>query len=99
MTMTADELRRMIDFLESEVRMSPTGARELTFAVPSEQALLAEGFEPDWVSQLIGAPWLEKMVQDVLETAEFCDPSDSPEQVLRFARDVVGEYIRKRFKP
>jgi hypothetical protein len=26
-----------------------------------------------------------------------CDPEDPPHQVLEYARDVVSEYIRKRF--
>ncbi len=37
------------------------------------------------------------MVTDVVETPSRCDPADPPEQVLAYARDVVEEYIRKRF--
>ena len=32
------------------------------------------------------------------ETPDFCEPEDSREQVERYARDVVVEYIRKRFE-
>ena len=36
------------------------------------------------------------MVTDIIETPEMCDPDDSPEQILEYAKDVVAEYIRKR---
>jgi hypothetical protein len=36
------------------------------------------------------------MVTDVVETPEFAEPEDSPEQVLNYAKDVVREYIWKR---
>jgi hypothetical protein len=42
--------------------------------------------------------FMSMTADDVRETPAFCDPDDPPEQVLRCARDVVGEYIRKRFQ-
>jgi len=37
------------------------------------------------------------MVEDIIETPDMCDPEDSPEDILQFAKDVVSEYIRKWF--
>ena len=95
--MTAEELRRMIAWLEKRVALSEPGSREVRFEPPVEDELVAAGFEVDAVRRFLAAPWFDEMVGDVRETPEFADPSDPPEQVLRYARDVIGEYIRKRF--
>lgn len=95
--MTADDLRRLIAFLEARVEPVPESAPAVKFEPPDRAAMLAAGLHPDAVEKLLDASWLPEMVDDVLETPEFCAPDDSPERVLRYARDVVGEYIRKRF--
>ncbi len=95
--MTPDELRAMMTFLESRVVLVDPAGREVAFALPDEAELLAAGLEPEGVRRLLAQPWLSEMVEEVVETPEFCDPEDSPEQVLRYARDVVVEYLRKRF--
>ena len=41
--------------------------------------------------------WWDEMVADIVETPDMCAPDDSPQQVLGYAKDVVSEYIRKRF--
>jgi hypothetical protein len=56
------------------------------------------GIHPDAVTQLLVASWAADLVTDVIETPGFCEPGDPPEMVLRYARDVVAEYIRKRFE-
>jgi hypothetical protein len=96
--MTADDLRELIEFVEGRVRLSETGDRRIEFGPPAERELLEAGLHPDGVRQFLQAPWLQEMVADVRETPDFCDPGDSPEQVLRYARDVVVEYFRKRFR-
>jgi hypothetical protein len=93
---TPEELRDIIAHLERRVRLADGGSRTVVFETPGEDELLAAGLSPEGVRRLLAAPWLEEMVSDVLETPEFCEPGDSPEQILRYARDVVGEYIRKR---
>lgn len=95
--MTPAELREVIAHLERRVRLVDGGSRTVAFDMPDEAELLAAGLSPEGVRRLLAAPWLEEMVSDVLETPEFCEPEDSPDQLLRYARDVVGEYIRKRF--
>jgi hypothetical protein len=84
-------------YLESRVRLAEEGSRSVAFEMPGEAELLEAGLDPEGVRRMLAAPWLPEMVSEVLETPEFCEPEDSPEQVLRYARDVVGEYIRKRF--
>jgi hypothetical protein len=95
--MEAEDLRRIITYLEEQVALEETTPPTLRFEMPDEAAMIAAGLDPEGVRRLLGVPWLEEMVTDVRETPGFCDPGDAPEQVLRYARDVVGEYIRKRF--
>ena len=96
--MTPDDVRKLISYLESRVRLAGSGSRVVEFDLPDEETMLAAGLHPDAVAQLLAASWAEQMTGDVRETPEFCDPDDPPEQILRYARDVVGEYIRKRFR-
>jgi hypothetical protein len=96
--MTADDVRALIAYLEAHVRLEAGGGRAIAFDRPDEEAMLAAGIHRDAVKQVLAAPWLDEMVVDVRETPEFCEPDDPPEQVLRCARDVVGEYVRKRFQ-
>jgi hypothetical protein len=94
---TPEELREVMAYLERRVCLADQGSRTIVFEMPDEGELLEAGLNPEGVRRLLAAPWLSDMVSEVLETPEFCEPGDSPEQVLRYARDVVGEYIRKRF--
>jgi len=94
--LTAEDLRRLIAYLEARVEPVPGSSPGVRFDLPGREAMLAEGLHPDAVERLLAAPWLAEMVDEVLETPEFCAPEDPPQQVLRYARDVVGEYVRKR---
>jgi hypothetical protein len=94
---TPEDLREMIAHLERHVRLADDDPRSIAFEMPGETALLAAGLNPEGVHRLLAAPWLSEMVSEVQETPEFCEPEESSEQLLRYARDVVGEYIRKRF--
>ena len=95
--MTPDELRAIIADLESRVTLASDSPPTVAFACPTEDEMVTAGLNPDGVRQLLTAPWWAEMVEEVVETPEFCEPGDPPEQVLRYARDVVVEYIRKRF--
>ncbi len=92
---TSQALRALMRHLESQVVLADDGA--IRFDVPDRDALLAAGLEPEAVDGLLSAPWLEEMATDVVETREFCEPDASDDEVLGYARDVVTEYIRKRF--
>ena len=95
--MTPEDLRDVIAYLERHVRLADGDSRSIVFEMPSEGELLEAGLNPEGVRRLLAAPWLSEMVSEILETPEFCEPEESPEQLLRYARDVVGEYVRKRF--
>jgi hypothetical protein len=90
-----EDLRRMMDYLQDLVTTS--GRRSIVFEIPDERAMLDAGLDADAVQQLLAAPWLEEMVADVRETPEFCSPEETSDQLLQYARDVVVEYLRKRF--
>jgi hypothetical protein len=92
---TPEALRSLMRHLESQVELADDGS--VRFEVPDRDALLAADLEPEAVDGLLAAPWLEEMATDVIETREFCEPDATDEEVLGYARDVVTEYIRKRF--
>ena len=94
--MEPDDLRRLVAYLQDLVQMPEPGV--IRFDLPDQERLLADGLHPEAVGQLFAAPWLDDMIADVRETPEFCDPGDPPAQTLGFARDVVEEYLRKRFQ-
>jgi hypothetical protein len=94
-----DELRAIMDFLRQRVYLKGQGAEaEVTigFDPPSAEEMGAAGLNLEGSRRILDAPWWDEMTVDIVETPEMCDPGDSPEQVLEYARDVVAEYIRKR---
>lgn len=94
--MQPEDLRRLMEYLQNLVGVSES--RNIVFEVPDEGTMLEAGLEADIVRQLLSAPWLQEMISDVRETPDFCSPEDTPDQVLRYARDVVVEYLWKRFE-
>jgi len=94
------ELRAVVEHLRNLVTVEQrSDGIVIAFAAPGEADLLAVTCERDGVRRLLGAPWWDEMTAEVMETPEFCDPGDSPEQVLAYARDVISEYVAKRFEP
>jgi hypothetical protein len=99
--MHPDELRAIMDFLRERVHLKDGGAAgevDIGFAAPSIDEMTEVGLNPDGSSQILHAPWWDEMIDDIIETPDMCDPEDSPDQVLEYAKDVVSEYIRKRAK-
>jgi hypothetical protein len=98
--MTPAELRAIMDFLGERVRLR-SGEKErpvvVAFAAPTGEEMIAAGLNPEGVRRIMSVEWWDEMVEDIVGTPDFCEPDDSPEQVLAYARDVVSEYIRKRF--
>ncbi len=98
--MNPEDLREVMEYLRQRVEFhteSIEGRVKVRFDTPSLAEMEAAGFDPEGSQRLLAAPWWEEMVADVLETPEMCEPDDTPDQVLEYARDVVSEYIRKRF--
>lgn len=97
--MEKGDVAKLIALLEERVVAATADPRQVRFEAPDRQTLLDGGVPAAWVTQLLGAPWWEEMAEEIVETPEFVGADEPPEQVLRYARDVVGEYIRKRFAP
>jgi hypothetical protein len=98
--MTPDELRAIMVYLRERVHLGTRAADSpiiVSFRGPTEKEMIGAGLPADGARRILGAPWWDEMVEDIEETPDMCDPDDSPEQVLEYARDVVSEYIRKRF--
>lgn len=97
--MNADELREIMEFLRQRVHVEvgePADPIGIRFDVPSLADMVAAGLHPEGSQSVRSAPWWDEMVADVVETPEMCEPEDTPEEVLAYAKDVVSEYIRKR---
>jgi hypothetical protein len=97
--MNADDLRDIMEFLRGRVRLEMGEAADavtIRFDVPSAADMVAAGLHPEGSESILSAPWWDEMVGDVVETPEMCEPEDTPEEVLAYARDVVSEYILKR---
>lgn len=95
--MDKDEIRRLYEWIQGRVRKHSDGDDlTISFDEPTAGDLAAQGFSTEAVERTIGSSWWKEMVIDIVETPEFAEPEDSPEQILGYARDVVTEYIRKR---
>ncbi|NIN71136.1 MAG: hypothetical protein GTO46_04205 [Gemmatimonadetes bacterium] len=97
--MDPDQLREIMDFLRGRVHLDAGDTVDqvvIRFDAPSLADMTAAGLDPGGSQSILTAPWWDEMVTDVVETPEMCEPEDTPEQVLDYARDVVSEYIRKR---
>lgn len=97
--MTPDELRAIMGFLRQRVCLKDRtvdGRVSLGFDVPTWDVMAQAGLHREGCRQVLDAPWWDEMVEDIVETPEMCDPEDTPEQVLEYAKDVVSEYLRKR---
>jgi hypothetical protein len=98
--MTPEELRAIMAYLRERVHLGPKEAKGpvlITFHGPTEGEMIGAGLNAEGVKQILHVPWWEEMVADIIETPDFCDPNDSPQHILEYAKDVVSDYIRKRF--
>ena len=97
--MTPDELRSIISYLRERAGIEPLKAESgvvITFNTPSLNDMTGAGLNMEGSKTILEAEWWDEMVTDIIETPDFCEPEDPPEQVLEYARDVVSDYIRKR---
>jgi hypothetical protein len=98
--MTPDELRSVMAYVQDRVQLGPTdsdGQVTISFQAPTGGEMADAGLHAGGSNRLLSVPWWDEMVEEIVETPEMCEPDDAPEQVLQYARDVVAEYIRKRF--
>mgnify|MGYP006299099707 CR=1 FL=1 len=98
--MTPEELRAIIAYLRERVHLDSENATSqvtIIFEAPTQEEMADAGLNTEGVKQILQAPWWEEMVTDIIETPDYCEPDDPPQQVLEYAKDVVSDYIRKRF--
>jgi hypothetical protein len=98
--MTPDELQAIMTYLRERVSLGfPNANNEImvNFDAPTEAEMIDAGLNAKGVKRILRVPWCEDMVADIVETPDMCDPDESPQKVLEYAKDVVSEYIRKRF--
>ena len=98
--MTPEELQAIMAYLRKRVSLGTGEATcpiVITFDAPTEGEMIAAGLHADGVKRLLRVPWWEEMVTDIIETPDYCETGDLAQQVLAYARDVVSDYIRKRF--
>lgn len=94
---TPDQLRGIVRFLQARVSVRADRELEVVFETPDVSEMAAVGLDEATARRLLAAPWWPEMITDVLETPEFADANASSEIILGYARDVIQEYIWKRF--
>jgi hypothetical protein len=98
--MTPGELQAIMTFLRERVSLRPPNTSNeiiITFNAPTEEEMIDAGLNVEGAKRILRVPWWDEMVADIVETPDMCDPDESLQKVLEYAKDVVSEYIRKRF--
>ena len=92
------DVREAIRLLKEQVTLTqgPAGNCEISFVEPDRDGMVQLGISPGVAARFAAAPWWSEMVEDVLETPDFCEPDASPDEILQYARDVIFEYVAKR---
>lgn len=91
------EIRRMYEWIQSRVTLDEDSKTiAISFDEPGPDDFADADFDPDVVEMTLDSDWWEEMAADIIETPDFAEPGESPEQILEYARDVVVEYVRKR---
>jgi hypothetical protein len=91
------EIKRMYEWIQGRVTLADaTDGIAITFDEPNSDDFSEAGFVPEAVERTLDSDWWAEMATDIVETPDFAEPNESPEQVLQYARDVVKEYVAKR---
>lgn len=97
--MSPEDLRAIISFIRERVSLGEKKSNnqiEVTFNAPDLAVMTNAGLNAEGSKEILDAGWWDEMVSDIIETPDFCESDDSPEQVLEYAKDVVTDYLRKR---
>jgi hypothetical protein len=95
--MDADEIRKLISWLQARVVLDTAGGEiKIAFDEPTIEDFLAMGFNEEMMALTLNSSWWHDMVIDIRETPDFVEPGEDPQLILKFARDVVHEYVGKR---
>lgn len=95
--MDADEIKRMYQWIQGRVTLAePTDGIAIAFDEPGADDFQEAGFAPEAIELTLSSEWWPEMVTDIVETPDYAEPGEGPQQVLEYARDVVKEYVAKR---
>jgi len=95
--MDNDEIKRMYEWIQTRVALGDgTDKVTILFDEPTARDFEDQGFGAEAISLTLESGWWAEMAADIIETPDYAEPGESPEQVLTYARDVVVEYVRKR---
>lgn len=97
--MTPDDLRMIISFLRGRVSIGGEKADDpvqVIFESPNLSEMISAGLDEEGSKEILDAAWWGEMVNDIIETPDFCESDEPPEQVLIYAKDVVTDYLSKR---
>ncbi len=98
--MDKDEIKRLYEWIQSRVTLDDQGdGIAVSFEEPDPDDFSDADFDPEVVELTLDSDWWEEMVVDIIETPDYAEPHESPDQVLEYARDVVKEYVAKRLFP
>jgi hypothetical protein len=96
-SMDSDEIKRMYEWIQGRVTLAQEGdGITISFDEPNASDFAGAGFDPEVLELTLASDWWAEMATDIVETPDYAEPGESPEQVLGYARDVVVEYVRKR---
>ena len=97
MPMDNDEIKRMYEWIQGRVALGEDPDKVMIlFDEPTARDFEDQGFGAEAISLTLESRWWAEMAADIVDTPEYAEPGESPEQVLKYARDVVVEYVRKR---
>ena len=95
--MEKEDIKRLYAWIQERVTLDDAATEvTITFEEPSEEDFTGADFDQEAVDLTLRSGWWPEMVADILETPDFAEPGESPQQILEYARDVVQEYVRKR---
>ncbi len=94
--MTANDLRAIMAYLRDKVAVETADSVQVKFQTPTEDEMVQERLNPEGVRRILSADWWEEMITDIIETPDFCESDEPPEQILEYAKDVVSDYLMKR---
>jgi hypothetical protein len=95
--MNNDEIKRLYEWIQTRVALGKDADNvTILFDEPTPRDFEDQGFGAEAISLTLESGWWAEMAADIVETPDYAEPGESPEQVLKYARDVVVEYVRKR---
>ncbi len=95
---TPDQLRAIAEYLQDRVILVNDDEPAIAFDPPTAGEMAGAGLDRATATRLTSAPWWQEMVDEIIDTPAFAEPEATPAVVLGYAKDLIREYIGKRFE-